>query len=578
VPRTRTRTRVIIIIRTSRYIPYDIYPIRLDPLRRPLAKIGTLPVDSGVARVNGGGFSFDMKVWWPETGPSGCMPAVVILHPVQVFSAEAGESEYQQTCEHLASMNVICFISLESTGQFGSGTTRKEQTGLADRAMEMWNHIRRQSTIPSSPLYRRVCNKLGVTGYSMGSGSAALMASMYSQPRWGIKALGYIHGTLVGADKLRAIDVPTMIGGGTGDTLVNADRQFKNFDSATNRNPTIAVLLKGAPHVTGPCGNTCPVIQSCCRGTYFYGGHMQIVTGQFSAHTKWLIPFFFAYLKGDLEASRAIWETDQIENDDRVDHVLRSPRVAAALPTLVFENDEWVTAKSGATEAPAAEGAAAVEAKPSRPDDSVIEVQSAQHTVSSILEVTAFTNATGLPYSLVLDGITTMARVRNALGRGADSDDSLCEDLLSVIPVPWASETPAMLQDETSQGVTVNSIQESRFIEIRNELAAQTSLDVFVGRTVTDEEAAAESAPEQEPDAPMYRRTWWGELVPIPTDTSRVFYYDWSQPTTFYAAISSSCLPAHIKNVTCSLRFRVVNEKDGATLSNPVTRLVRVAH
>ena len=278
------------------------------------------------------------------------------------------------------------------------------------------------------------------------------------------------------------------------------------------------------------------------------------------------------------EASRAIWETDQIENDDRVDHVLRGPRVAAALPTLVFENDEWVTAKSGATEAPAAEGAAAVEAKPSRPDDSVIEVQSAQHTVSSILEVTAFTNATGLPYSLVLDGITTMSRVRNAIGRGADSDDSLCEDLLSVIPVPWASETPAMLQDDTSQGVTVNSIQESRFIEIRNELAAQTSLDVFVGRTVTDEEAAAESAPEQEPDAPMYRRTWWGELVPIPTDTSHVFYYDWSQPTTFYAAISSSCLPAHIKNVTCSLRFRVVNEKDGATLSNPVTRLVRVTH
>ena len=523
---------------------------------------------SGIARVNGGGFSFDMKVWWPVDGPEGCMPAVVILHPVQVFSAELGESEYQQTCEHLASLNVICFISLEATGQFGSGTTRVEQTGLADRAMEMWNHVRRQSTIPSSPLYGRVCNRLGVTGYSMGSGSAALVASLYGQPRWGVRALGYIHGTLVGGDKLRQIDVPTMIGGGTADALVNADGQFRNFDSAANRNPLIAVLLEGAPHVTGPCGNTCPVIQSCCRGTYWYDGHMQIVTGQFSAHTKWLIPFFLAYLKGDLEASRAVWNTDQIELDDRVDHVLRNSRVVAELPTLVRRGDGWVTAKSG--EGPA-EGGADLDGEGGpelKPDDSVIAVLSGEHSEPrAVLQASAFTNATGVPYSLVLDSVRQVA----ILSAGAGADAGLCRDLLSVVPAP------APREEEVGDGrATVNSI-EDRFVALREELAADGGFEVHVGRTVAP--AAPGGAPEEEgegeEEGPRFRRTWWGEVVEIEA-APPVYYYEWSAPETFYAAVSASCLPDHVASVTCALDFRVVNGNDGATMSDAVTRLVRV--
>ena len=56
----------------------------------------------------------------------------------------------------------------------------------------------------------------------------------------------------------------------------------------------------------------------------------------------------------------------------------------------------------------------------------------------------------------------------------------------------------------------------------------------------------------------------------------QVYYYEWSAPETFYAAVSASCLPEQVASVTCALGFRVVNGNDGATMSDAVTRLVRV--
>ena len=171
--------------------------------------------------------------------------------PVQVFDARDGESEYQQTCEHFASLGVICFISLETEAQFGQRTTGKNTRQLAERAFAMWNRVRKEGRTRGSPLYKAVCNRLAVSGYSMGSGSALIMAGTYTKPEDGIVALGYIHGTLVDPSFIEKVEVPTLIGGGTADTLNSGDTYFLSFNTTVNRNPIMTVMLEGTPHVSG---------------------------------------------------------------------------------------------------------------------------------------------------------------------------------------------------------------------------------------------------------------------------------------------------------------------------------------
>ena len=85
----------------------------------------------------------------------------------------------------------------------------------------------------------------------MGSGSALIAAGTYTDPRDGIVALGYIHGTLVDPRFIENVRVPTLIGSGTADTLNSGDTYFQSFNTTYNRNPIMTVMLTGTPHVSG---------------------------------------------------------------------------------------------------------------------------------------------------------------------------------------------------------------------------------------------------------------------------------------------------------------------------------------
>ena len=115
----------------------------------------------------------------------------------------------------------------------------------------MWNRVRTEGRTRGSPLYKGVCNRLAVSGCSMGSGSALIMAGTYTKPEDGIVALGYIHGTLVDPSFIESVEVPTLIGGGTADTLNSGDTYFLSFNTTVNRNPIMTVMLEGTPHVSG---------------------------------------------------------------------------------------------------------------------------------------------------------------------------------------------------------------------------------------------------------------------------------------------------------------------------------------
>ena len=284
------------------------------------------------------------------------------------------------------------------------------------------------------------------------------------------------------------------------------------------------------PFFAGPCGNLCPVVGQCCRGTYFWGGHLQIVNGQFTKHTDWLIPFFLAYLFEDKNMARALWDANgQIDTSSRVHHVTRNARVKARAPTRSGNNASIDDDENGgnADEGKSRTGGDAnsrASTAGSRPAP-IIDVESgAQGKTVRLMEVSAFTDANGAPYELIVDSVT-----------GSRSRDSICSSIISVEAV----ETPVMVG------------QDADALRAANEAAA--------------------NAPEPEPIVYFS----WGRRVELPPPVIKP-QYAWSEFSGVYGRVSASCLPPNVFEVTCRLNMRVASVKDGATVSEVVTRFVRV--
>ena len=217
-------------------------------------------------RVRVAGWGFDMMVFYePFATGEGCRPGVIYLHPAQVFQVYRNE-EYWNTCSLLATHGFLCMLSMEFTAQFAQGIDEIAAEGLAMRGLAMWRQLyRTEHNDPASPFYQRVCPRAASSGYSLGGGSAQILAYL-AEEEDGIACVAPIHGSLTMQRKVNTIKVPLLIGSAVDDTVtpVGPIRNMYNF--SVLRPPVVQVVLRsGHQHILGSmCGNSCPMDLLCC--------------------------------------------------------------------------------------------------------------------------------------------------------------------------------------------------------------------------------------------------------------------------------------------------------------------------
>lgn len=217
-------------------------------------------------RVRVAGWGFEMMVFYePFAADEGCRPGVIYLHPAQVFQVFPNE-EYWNTCSLLATHSFLCILSMEFTAQFAQGIDEIAAEGLAMRGLAMWRQLyRTEHNNPASPFYQRVCPRAASSGYSLGGGSAQILAYL-AEEEDGIACVAPIHGSITLQRKVNTIKVPLLIGSAVDDTVtpVGPIRNMYNF--SVLRPPVVQVVLRsGHAHILGSvCGNNCPMDLICC--------------------------------------------------------------------------------------------------------------------------------------------------------------------------------------------------------------------------------------------------------------------------------------------------------------------------
>ena len=205
---------------------------------------------------------FSMTVHYPAAiRPGRCKPVVVLNHPVQVFNAGPG-TEYWNQCEHLAGQGFICVLSREGNGQFGLDSDDETAQMSSYRALAMFRNLRQiYHNDPSSDLYNAVCNKFCAMGYSIG-GCTSINMAVFRSSNENMRCIVALHPAPTTQTKADAVDVPMLVGGGRNDTLTPVEESLGLFQNSDI--PWIFPVIKEGNHISGECGNLCPVILRCC--------------------------------------------------------------------------------------------------------------------------------------------------------------------------------------------------------------------------------------------------------------------------------------------------------------------------
>ena len=288
---------------------------------------------------------FDMYVFYTpfRDEPRGtCRPAIIYLHPAQVFQALPG-GEYWRTCSYWATQGFLCILSAEDSGQFGTANADSSAEGLARRGLAMWRTLYAIENLdPDSVFYDRVCRKACVTGYSMGGGAAQNLVH-FAVPDDQIQCQAPMHASLTTPRKVNQIDIPTLLGSSRDDTVTPFGPIGLMYALSYARPPVIQVILSDGAHIQGSlCGNSCPFDPVCC-----IPGITNVVS-----HIRWMTPFFKLHLLDQVEYAGVLWDIpgenldiDGIGDQRKVGEVILLPRVAVSAATesvLVNENTTQV--------------------------------------------------------------------------------------------------------------------------------------------------------------------------------------------------------------------------------------------
>ena len=210
---------------------------------------------------------FDMHVFYPiepngtfvndDEEASVCFPAVATLHPNQVFTVDSS-SQWADYCRFWASHGIICFYSAERRLQFETpiaGDTRPVAEGLARRMRDIWRNIYFfENFNENSPLYRKVCRKMCLMGYSAGASAAMIMNGLLHEGGEGIECMVPMHPAFDNRlDTYSDLSVPILTGSGIQDVVVPDSVVWGMFEDVSP--PVVQVTIKVRRH---------RAFQSCC--------------------------------------------------------------------------------------------------------------------------------------------------------------------------------------------------------------------------------------------------------------------------------------------------------------------------
>ena len=149
--------------------------------------------------------------------------------------------EYWNTCSLLATHGFLCMLTMELTGQFAQGIDEAAAEGLARRGLAMWRTLyQRENEDPSSNFYQRVCPRACASGYSLGGGSVQSVA-YFADAEDGIECIAPIHAGVSMPWKVNTIEIPTLIGSSSADTVTPVGPIGAMFKYARMRPPVVQV-------------------------------------------------------------------------------------------------------------------------------------------------------------------------------------------------------------------------------------------------------------------------------------------------------------------------------------------------
>ena len=190
-------------------------------------------------------------------------------------------------------------MSAEETGEFAVSSTDPTAEHLGMRGLAMWRTLYMyDNRDPRTPFFNRVCRRACATGYSMGGGAAQNVA-FYATPEDNIICQAPIHAAITSPRKVNGIDIPTLLGSSTDDTVTPRGPIGLMYAYSAARPPLIQVVLQGNPHILGSlCGNNCPFDPVCC-----IPGITNVIT-----HIPWMTAFFKLYLQDKREYAAVLWD------------------------------------------------------------------------------------------------------------------------------------------------------------------------------------------------------------------------------------------------------------------------------
>ena len=109
----------------------------------------------------------------------------------------------------------------------------------------MWRFLTQiENTSQSSPLYLRVCSRLGLAGYGLGANAVLRYASIFRNQR-DLKFIAPFHPRQIQRRVIAGIDgrLPILTGTGDQDTVSGELELFESMENA--RSPAIMVVLNG---------------------------------------------------------------------------------------------------------------------------------------------------------------------------------------------------------------------------------------------------------------------------------------------------------------------------------------------